>query len=231
MARTEITATITKITSFDTEFGTSNVYIFTAEDNTVYSWITSSCPAYEEDNSNKWRWELLEEGDICTFTATIKGVKTYKGVEQIQLTRCSNFIKVGHTNSIAEAKAKAQKEREDKRAQKKAEQLASIKEGDFIWTMPYRQYKTHYADCETVIDSFAVFGDDAEIDVIIRKGRLVNSGVRGKHYDYFTFRNKVTGERVDIKAISEETAQRRLGSEWELDEDATGRFLNRRKFY
>ena len=227
MARTEITATITKITSFDTMYGTSKVFIFEAEDKTVYAWITSIYPTYEGEDP----YDYLKEGDICSFTATIKGVKTYKGVEQIQLSRCSNFVKIDHTESIAEAKAKAQMEREAEHAKKKAEQLASIKEGDIVWTMPYRQYKSHYADCETVLDSFAVWGGDAEIDVIVRKGRLVPSGVRGKHYDYFTFQNKITGKRVDIKAISEETAQKRLGDDWELDENASGRFLNPRRYF
>lgn len=227
MARTEIKATITKVASFDTQYGTSKVFIFEAEDNTVYSWITSVYPTYEGEDY----YAYIQEGDICSFTATIKGVKTYKGQEQTVLSRCSNFVKVGHTESVAEAKARAQREREEKKAQKKAEQLASIKEGDFVWTMPYRQYKTYYADCETVIDSFAVWGNDTEIDVIIRKGRLVPSGVRGKHYDYFTFQNKITGQRVNIKAISEETAQKRMGNDWELDEDSCGRFVNPRKYF
>ncbi len=224
-----ITATVTRRTSYETDYGTSYVYIFTTEDNTVYSWITSTHPLYKGDSL----YAYITEGDICTFTATIKGVKTYKGVEQIQLTRCSDFIKLGHTESVAEARAKAQKEREEAKAKKKAEQLASIKDGDFIWTMPYRQYKMHYADCETVIDSFASYGmdgQDAEISVIIRKGRLVNSGVRGKHYDYFSFKNKVTGQRTFVKAISEETAQRRLGDDWELDLESNGHCVSPRRY-
>lgn len=33
----------------------------------------------------------------------------------------------------------------------RAQQLESMKEGDKVYRMPYRQYKQHYADCEKVI--------------------------------------------------------------------------------
>jgi hypothetical protein len=48
--------------------------------------------------------------------------------------------------------------------------------------MPYRQYKEHYSDCETVIDSYEDRNGNKVIKVIIREGRLKNSGVRGKHF-------------------------------------------------
>lgn len=60
--------------------------------------------------------------------------------------------------------------------------------------MPYRQYKAHYSDCETIIGSYKEYVHEyghryeyspATIKVIIRDGRLKASGVRGKHFSNY----------------------------------------------
>ena len=49
-----------------------------------------------------------------------------------------------------------------------------------IKRMPYRQYKSHYADCETVPGSYDIMC--RSIEVIIPDGRIKASGVRGEHF-------------------------------------------------
>lgn len=224
MARISITATITKIRSFKNNFGFTHIYVFNNEENETFVWKTSSMPIYESFKTHEYIEEedYLKEGDICKFSATIGDTVDYRGEQQTKISRCSTFIKVGHTLMVEEIKLAEQKRREAEKENRKKEQRASIGEGDFIWTMPYRQYKEHYSDCETVIDSFRTFGwqnQNSEIDVIIRKGRLVNSGVRGKHYNYFYFKNTKDINAVGgvvVKAMTEENARKRMGKDYEL---------------
>ena len=81
--------------------------------------------------------------------------------------------------------------------------------------MKYRQYKKHYADCETVAGSYDDGGGhyEATIDVIIRNGRLKASGVRGKFYRGYQMQNE-SGEMVTYRAVSEENALRRANKEY-----------------
>ena len=52
---------------------------------------------------------------------------------------------------------------------------------DSVIRMSYRQYKTSYADCETVYDSYDTI--TKTVDVIIPEGRMKPSGVRGKRFN------------------------------------------------
>lgn len=225
MARVTITATLIKKRSFETAFGITHIFVFT-EENKTYVWKTSSVPLYEISKTHRYAEEgdYLKEGDICKFSATIGDTVDYNGEQQTKLSRCSTFIKIDHTPTVEEKSLAEQKRREAEKENRKKEQLDSIGKGDLVWTMPYRQYKMHYSDCETVIDSYRTFGwnnQNSEIDVIIRKGRLVNSGVRGKHYDYFYFKNTKDINAVGgvvVKAITEENARKRMGTDWELVE-------------
>ena len=73
---------------------------------------------------------------------------------------------------------------------KEKEQLASLKDGDVILTMTYKNYKEHYSDCETLVNSFFRNGKEpASIKVIVRKGRLKNSGVRNEHFHSYELLN------------------------------------------
>lgn len=113
-----------------------------------------------------------------------------------------------------------QEERKAEREAQKENQIESVGENDMIWRMPYRQYKQHYADCETIIDSYREgrYRGQSSIEVIIREGRLKNSGVRGEHYSGYRLRNE-NGEQMVYRAVKEENAIKRAekeyGGNWE----------------
>ena len=48
------------------------------------------------------------------------------------------------------------------------------------------------------------------IDVIVRKGRLKPSGVRGKQFDGYQFKNVETGKVMCFMAVCEENARKQL---------------------
>lgn len=152
-------------------YETVSIYKMTDESDKVYVWKTTSWLVYNDKPINR--------GSVIVIAATVKGESEYNGEMQTELTR----VKVKEVIEVGKSWEQIQAEREQEREAKKAEQLASLKGEDFIWTMPYKQYKERYADCETVIDSFVRprFGV-SHIDVIIREGRLKASGVRGKHF-------------------------------------------------
>lgn len=175
------------------------IFKITDKDGNVYVWKTATgylgidievpyetrynVSYYDERKRVAYVWEPIEKGDTFTFTASVKGVTEYKGEQQTEIQR----VKV-----VEVIDQPAKRAREEKDAKKKA-QTESIKDGDIVMTMPYRQYKAHYADCETVIDSYTEYVTEygremspATIKVIVRAGRLKNSGVRGKHFnDYW----------------------------------------------
>ena len=152
-------------------YETVSIYKMTDESDKVYVWKTTSWLAYNDEPINR--------GSVIVIAATVKGKSEYNGETQTELTR----VKVKEVIEMGKSWEQIQAEREQAREAKRAEQLASLKGEDFVWTMPYKQYKERYADCETVIDSFVRprFGG-CYIDVIIREGRLKASGVRGKHF-------------------------------------------------
>ena len=204
---------------------TVNIYKITDNDGKVYVWKTTSSlgheikKPYDYDGNVYYRdkqrncsivWEGVDKGDTFTFTASIKDETVYKGEPQTELQRVKVVDIIDSPVKRAE---------ENKRAKKQA-QLDSIKGDDFIWDMPYSQYKAHYADCETVIDSYDDHADEWDrygdhfgnpvptISVIIREGRLKASGVRGKHFHGFEIEFTNNGEYgfSTYRAVSTENA-------------------------
>ena len=173
-------------------YETVSIYKMTDDDGKIYVWKTTSWLAYNG--------EAINRGSVIVIVASIKGESEYNGEAQTELTR----VKVKEVIEMGKSIEQIQAEREQARKAKRDEQMASLKGEDFVWTMPYKQYKERYADCETVIDSFVRprFGG-CYIDVIIREGRLKASGVRGKHFhsyalEWFDGDKKVKGAFVAV---------------------------------
>lgn len=176
------------------------IYTFVDEEGNVLVWKTTSCLGVQEEGKTKYY--IVKKWDKVKLTGKVKEHSEYNDTKQTVLTRCKVEV-------LEKAITK-----EEILAQKKAEQLNTISGGDFIWTMPYTQYKEHYADCETVVGSFQRNErTPSTIDVIIREGRLKNSGVRGKHFYRFTFKTP-TGTDVKYRAVSEETARKQMKKEY-----------------
>lgn len=232
MARETFTVEMKGIYSFKVPatFGygyeTKYIYNMEGEDGTVYVWKTGKfwgIPVYEgvnpdtafdiDDKGRAYNFQRIVKGDRLVITATVKGKSEYKGQPQTELQRCKVVELLSHTKSWEDIQA--EKEAEKKR--RKQEQLDSIKDGDFIWNMPYSQYKEHYSDCETIIDSYEAperaYGyRPAMIKVIIREGRLKASGVRGKRFYGWELRfthDGVTTSEV-FKAVCYENAVKQL---------------------
>lgn len=203
--------TLKKVVHFDNQFSfyndTIRMFILVDENGHKYVWKTAGRAEYAD-------YTPVCTGDTFVCEATVKEVTTYKGEEQTVLTRCRKFELVSHNADDAAVK---QFERDEETAEK---QLATLSDGDIVMTLDYARYKKHYADCEKVAGSYRAFGRDKEIqliDVIVRKGRLVNSGVRGKHYNMFCFFDANENKSENLIAISETTARRRLpAGKWEL---------------
>lgn len=216
-------------------YGTETAYIYNmvAEDGTVYVWKTTAFMAievpytgkpgfhnFEDRKGNPIEYSQINKGDKVVITASVKEQSEYKGQPQTVVTR----VKVKERTFAAETweERKARKEAEKKA--KAQEQKDSLAGKDFIWRMPYKQYKEHYSDCETVANSYDSGVRNgrklhvATIEVIVREGRLKASGVRGKHFSGFELRNEA-GERTVYTAVSEENAIRRaekdFGGAWE----------------
>lgn len=191
MARVEMEVKVTGIYQFERRkyvgYGTETITIYKMADDTdkVYVWKTTAYLGQDDR-------EVCPNAKI-TIVATIKGESEYKGEKQTELSR----VKVKEVADWGKSWEQIQEEREKAIEAKKAEQLASLKGEDFVWTMSYKQYKEHYSDCETVIDSFnrPRFGTST-IDVIIREGRLKASGVRGKHFHSFRLEWDEDGKEV-----------------------------------
>ena len=233
MERIKIEVTMTNIYSFETPafgYGYETRYIYTmkGEDDTVYVWKTTAhlFERVETDSKHdyaeiyskgrKWIYNPINKGDRIVVTASVKGQSEYKGQPQTELSRVK----------IVERTYDAAEERKQKKENRKTEQIDSLKGEDFIWEMPYRQYKSHYSDCETVIDSY----DDHEgrfhatIKVIIREGRLKNSGVRGQSfsgYEFFFTDPSGKKSRVCYRAVCEDNAIKRLYKDFPEAQDVT----------
>lgn len=190
---------------------TNYIYTFKDSEENVLVWKTTAFIS-AEIGKNKYEQPIycpVGRGDIIKITGTVKDHSVYKETEQtiIQRVKLNEII---HHEPTAEERAA---ERQAQKEQKLAEQIASIKDGDFVWHMPYRQYKEHYSDCETLIDSFESGdvrrGTHAMISVIIREGRLKASGVRGEHYSGYQMENE-NGEKITYRAVSEANALKRV---------------------
>ena len=199
--RYDMTLTLKKRFEFVSNFGyrdtTNYIYSFEDSEGNVYIWKTTSIIGMDKEvhlknGDTRIEYDFVNDGDSVVIKATIKEYKEYRGIEQTVLSRVK-VISISHVPTkyeIAEAK--------------KEEQLKSLEEGDFIWNMPYRQYKEHYSDCETLSNSYSV--EFSTIGVIIRNGRLVNSGVRGKHFYGYQF--CIDGKVCCYRAVSEENAEK-----------------------
>ena len=231
MARIQLEVKMKGIYSFEAPaygYGFETRYIYTMEgqDGTIYVWKTTavlfaktqtdSTYDYAEIDSKgrKWVYDKIRKDDELIIKATIKGESEYKGQPQTELSRVSLVERTFRAKSDEEIAA----ERKAERIAKKQEQLEGIRREDFIWRMPYKQYKEHYSDCETVIDSYEKRDyTPGTIEVIIRAGRLVPSGVRGQCFHGYEFH--VTDEdgkkyRQCYRAVCEDNALRRCKKEF-----------------
>lgn len=241
-----IEVTVQGICSYEaasyTGWSTETKYIYTMQgsDGTVYAWKhTTSILGYEEEveggeyhyinkDGKKVIFHRINKDAVIVISATVKGEDEYNGQPQTIVNRVKLHKVIANGKSFEEIQAEKEAEEKRKKEEKERkiqEQLDSLTDGDFIWKkMPYKQFKEHYNDCETVIDSFDRQNGKCYIDVIVRDGRLKNSGSRGRRYRYFWLRNN-NGQKVAYKAISLENAIRRAQKEypnttWELELDA-----------
>ena len=196
-----------KQSEFMSFYGYNNmmfIYKFETEDGKILVWKTGSVLQVENGE------DVPTIDSTIHITASIKGEGEYRGEKQTIITR----VKVLEIVNRALTK-------EEKDEIKADEQRKSLKGEDFIWVeMPYRQYKNNYADCETVAGSYDI--EERTIDVIIREGRLKNSGVRGQFYYYWVFKDDAKELVRTIKAVSFENAYNRVtkenpNHEWSLD--------------
>lgn len=150
---------------------------------------------------------MPNSGAIIRIKGTVKSIGEYKGQPQVELTR------VKMVDLIEQAKT-----REEIIEERREEQVNTVKftEGDTILTMTYKNYKEHYADCETVIGSFMKAKNrysPATISVIVRAGRLKESGTRGEHFNTYVFKNE-NGECMTYRAICKANATKRINKEF-----------------
>lgn len=226
MARINLEVTMTNIYEYSAPaygygYETRYIYTMTDADGKVYVWKTTAFMGFEEPAEDGWivydmkskkgtyAFRSINKNDIIRITATVKGESEYKGQIQTELTRVKVVERIFKAKTPEEIKAEKDAEAE---ARKQA-QIDSIQGEDFIWRMPYRQYKEHYNDCETVEGSFERVRHHATIEVIVREGRLKASGVRGEHYKGFQMTNE-DGEMIVYRAVSEDNALKRVNKEF-----------------
>lgn len=197
-------ATVKSIREFDSNYGYNrsfNIYVLEdAEGNTIV-WKTSSMMMVDE-GINRPNY-YIKRGDKLSINATVKDHKEYKGTNQTVILRPKYKVL---------SKSLTREEHLDMKAK---ELLATLQDGDYTWEIPFKQYKQHYSDCETVPGSFkegTQYQPKALITIIVRKGRMKKSGVRGETFGYYTFRNEL-GKEITYKAVSEENATKRVNKE------------------
>lgn len=194
-------------------YGTTHyIHTFEDADGNIIVWKTTNMVETvnegKENPNRKGDCVFITEGSVVELTGTVKEHSVYKDAEQTIVSRCKFKL-------VERAKTHYEIMQE-----KLEEQMNSIGENDFIWNMPYRQYKEHYSDCETIIGSYDAHEDsrgirhgDPTIKVIIREGRLKASGVRGKHFYGFEFETD-DGNLVCYRAVCEENARKRMKKEF-----------------
>lgn len=192
-----VKATYLKSFSFTTYYGKTQVHKFADEQGNILVWKTSKCVEWIKDGY----YEYIPEGSVVEIKCSVKDHNEYKGEEQTIILRCKFIL-------IEKAKTKQEKQEE-----KRDKQIASLQDGDQIITMTYKNYKEHYADCETVAGSFSKDNGRATIDVIVRAGRLVASGVRGQRFSTYVLQNKNTKMRMYFYAVCEENAFKQAKNE------------------
>lgn len=206
--RIEITAKLACRYEFSGYYGDTYLYKFEDETGNVLTWKTSTILSLTGEKNDYPR-----KGDVVTFKATVKEHGEYKGQDQTVISRVK-LLEIQHGPT-----------KEELNEAKKREQFASLREGDQIVPMTYANYKEHYSDCETVAGSYDDNNghDRPWIDVIVRAGRMVPSGVRGQHFYGWQLRNRETGHWMTFRAVSLENAYKQLAKEvgdtsgWEYD--------------
>ena len=184
-------------------YGTTHfTHIFEDVEGNTIVWKSTNMVEYLNGDC----YEFITKGSTVELTGSVKDHSIYKETEQTVVTRCKfKLIERAKTeNEIRQEKAEAQN--------------ASIGENDFVWEMPYKQYKEHYSDCETIIGSFDRHEDSRgnchgvpTIKVIIREGRLKNSGTRGQHFYGFSYAPSTDCESgITYRAVCEENARKRF---------------------
>ena len=204
--------------SFGYGYGTETVTIYkiSSEDGKVYVWKTTGSLSkqvevpfetrgaylYDSDKHVAYMLESPDKGDAVKITASIKGESEYKGEMQTELQR------VKLLDIIRKEEVKVELKKQD----------LTLADGDQILEMPYKQYKEHYSDCETVKGSFFrdEFTGESKIKVIIRNGRMKASGVRGQKFMYYIFNGTENGRLHTFCAwaVCEENARKQLTKEF-----------------
>ena len=196
--------------SFNYRGSVRRIYTMQDDNANLLVWKTNSCMSLEvnKDRNGNSIFHVAQKGDLIKIVGTVKEHSIYKGVEQTILQRVK-FSFLDMSVSYQEKKAAKQKE-----------QLSTLSERDFIWEMPYKQYKEHYSDCETLYDSYNDHAEEncskftpATIVVIIREGRLKASGVRGEHFSGYQMENEL-GDKCVYRAVSEENALKRVNKDF-----------------
>lgn len=181
-----------------------HLYFFEDDEGNNIIWKTTALLGMDvEDHDAMGRdnlvWDGANRGDIMTVKATIKAHGEYKDEPQTELTR----LKIVRYDYRAPTREEIMKQMRD-------EQEATIGEKDIVWRMPYRQYKDHYADCETIVGSYD--RDERKIAVIIREGRLVPSGTRGERFYRFIIED-ADGVHHGYRAVSEQNALKQFAKD------------------
>lgn len=203
-SKIEFTATLTGKFTFSTCFGNQTIYkmVDVSDPETIFVWKTST-GLYKNTVADDGfvKPEGAFKNDTVTVKCTVKAFSEYKGEPQIEITR-AKLVDVVHAVTKEQLDAK-----------KKEEQVASLAEGDRIIKMDYKRYKNHYSDCETVAGSYIRYDDGfSYIEVIVRAGRMKNSGVRGQRYAGYEFTNEL-GQKAVYRAVCESNATKRVNKE------------------
>lgn len=139
--------------------GSRHIYKFLDEDGNTLVWFSSKAIGIEfTDEKGNEVWEGINEGDRLYISATVKDVSSYKGEEQIVITRCK----------IEDIIKKQYWTEEDILSHKRFEQLDKISGQYEIKTVSYKSYKNDYLNCETVIGSFNRTDHGCFIDIIVQ---------------------------------------------------------------
>ena len=109
------------------------------------------------------------------------------------------------------------KTKQEKQEERRDKQIAGLQYGDQIISMTYKNYKEHYSDCETLAGSFSANNGRATIDVIVRAGRMVKSGVRGQRFSTYVLQNRNTKMKMCFYAVCEENAFKQAKNEKDFD--------------
>ena len=188
--RVELTVKFIKKGSYTTCYGfiENEVQVFTFEEvgtKKIFVWKTTGLGIDVTYNS------------VLKIKGTVKCEKDYKGIKQTELQRVKLLEVIERAKTKQELAA-------EKAAEKEKKQLASLKDGDTILTMTYKNYKEHYSDCEPLANSYNRM--QTSIKVIVRNGRLKESGVRGKHFYGYKLLNRKTKTTSCFRAVCVENA-------------------------